>query len=516
MRSSRSNLRAMLLLTATWFAAPAAADERSLTLQQALEMALKSNETLIGSRESLAAAGEMEYGARGAYDPALELSGASQRSTQPVNSVLTGSLAPDVRSTQAGMTVHQLLSTGGVLSLRANGSRQTSDGAFTLLSPAYGAQLGAELRQPLLRDRTMDAAHLTMAVTTADRRGAESSFRRTLNETLAAVEKSYWGLVSARQEVGVREEAVRLAAEQLEETRTRVASGSAPGTELAQPRAELGRRQAELFAAHEDLARADHRLKLLILADDDAAPWGVTIAPVDTGATDSVAIDREAWVHRALAGRPEIGSYQAQVERRRAETTHARDAERPALDAVVSYDRYGLAGSANPVGAGGAPPGLGGDLANALHSLGNDGFDAFRAGLVLGFPVGNRAARGETESARHLELDAESELARARKAIRVEVLDAAAALETATRRIEATRMAREAAEIQLAAEQDRYRAGQSTNFLVLTRQNDLSAAQLDEIAARTDFLTARTEVARATGSLAEDRGIDAASLGGTR
>jgi len=77
-------------------------------------------------------------------------------------------------------------------------------------------------------------------------------------------------------------------------------------------------------------------------------------------------------------------------------------------------------------------------------------------------------------------------------------------------------MAREAAEIQLAAEQDRYRAGQSTNFLVLTRQNDLSAAQLDEIAARTDFLTARTEVARATGSLAEDRGIDAASLGGTR
>ena len=88
------------------------------------------------------------------------------------------------------------------------------------------------------------------------------------------------------------------------------------------------------------------------------------------------------------------------------------------------------------------------------------------------------------------------------------MLDAAAALETAGQRIASTRAGREAAEVQLAAERDRYGAGSSTNFLVLTRQNDLSRARLDEISARTDYQTARTELARATGSLIEERGID--------
>ena len=87
------------------------------------------------------------------------------------------------------------------------------------------------------------------------------------------------------------------------------------------------------------------------------------------------------------------------------------------------------------------------------------------------------------------------------------MLDAGAALDTAGQRIEAARAAREAAEVQLSAEQDRFAAGLSTNFLVLTRQNDLSSARLDEISASTDYRMARTEMARATGSLLEDRGI---------
>jgi outer membrane protein TolC len=92
------------------------------------------------------------------------------------------------------------------------------------------------------------------------------------------------------------------------------------------------------------------------------------------------------------------------------------------------------------------------------------------------------------------------------------VIDAAAQVVTAGQRIEAARSGREAAEIQLGAEQDRYATGLSTNFLVLTRQNDLSRARLNEISALTDYRTARTEMARATGSLLEERGIQFESI----
>ena len=90
------------------------------------------------------------------------------------------------------------------------------------------------------------------------------------------------------------------------------------------------------------------------------------------------------------------------------------------------------------------------------------------------------------------------------------MLDAAAALETAGQRIEAARSAREAAEVQLESERIRYGSGLSTNFLVLTRQNDLSRARLDEIAAQSDYRRAETELARVTGTLLADRGVETA------
>ena len=115
--------------------------------------------------------------------------------------------------------------------------------------------------------------------------------------------------------------------------------------------------------------------------------------------------------------------------------------------------------------------------------------------------------RAELARAAAEQKQAEAELALTRKNIRAEVLDAAAALETAGQRIEAARSGREAAETQLASEKDRYNTGLSTNFLVLTRQNQLSQARLDELSALTDYHAAQIEMARADGSLIEARGI---------
>ncbi len=488
--------------------------DRPLTLDQAIRMALQKNEDLVIERESVAAAGAAVRGAHGAYDPLLELNGAWTRSTQPINSAFSGApagrFAPEIESTGAGASIQQLLPTGGALSLRGQGSRATTDGTFALLSPAYSTNLGVELRQPLLRDLAIDPARFTIRVARAGRHAADASLRRTVSETVAAVEKAYWRLVAARQGVGVLEDAVRLAEQQLEETRTRVQSGSAPGTELSQPRAELERRRGDLLAEREALARAENGLKLLILSDGDESLWLGGIEPTDSATVQPAPVDVPTSLLRALESRPEIDVARAALDRRRAESALARNGVWPSLDAVVSYDRFGLAGASNPVGPGGTlPADLEGELGQSFHTLGDGAFDATRVALVLGLPVFNRSARAASAVARSAERQGEADLSRVRKTIRAEVLVAAAALETAGQRVEAARAGREAAEVQLAAERDRYATGLSTNFLVLTRQNDLSRARLDEISARTDYQTARTELARAAGSLIEDRGIDA-------
>jgi len=501
-----------LLLAGLW--AGRAAAEQPLTLHDAIRMALRRNENLVIARESVTAASAGLSGARGAYDPLLELSGGWSRSTEPINSAFSGApagrLAPEIEATEAGGSIRQLLPTGGTVALRANGTRQTNDGVSALLSPAFGTRMGVELRQPLLRDLAVDDARLGVRVARAGRNAAIASLRSSVSATVAAVEKAYWVLVAARQGVAVREDAVRLATQQLEETATRVESGAAPGTELSQPKAELERRRGELLGERERQARAQSTLKLLILDDADQAQWLEPLLPTDSVAVISGPVDRAGAMELALAGRPELDEARAALDRRRAEFARARSGVWPALDAVVSYDRFGLAGTRNPSApAGSIPPELSGDLGRSLRTLRDGDLDATRVALVLGLPITNRSARAAVVAARSTERQAEAALASVRKTICAEVLDAAAALETAGQRVAAARAGREAAEIQLAAEQDRYATGLSTNFLVLTRQNDLSRARLDEISARTDYETARTELSRATGTLIETRGIDA-------
>jgi outer membrane protein TolC len=456
-------------------------------------------------------------GARGAYDPLLTIDAGWRSVTAPVNSAFSGAPegepAPTDRRTEVGASLRQLLPSGALISLTTGSSRATTDGAFALLSPAYEAQLGVEFRQPLLRDREIDPARLTLQVTTADRNRAAGALRREISETIAGVERAYWNLVAARRAIAVQEEAVALASQQLDETRSRIESGMAPETETAQPQAELERRRGDLLASREAASRAETTLKRLILGDDTAA-WSDRLEPVEEISIQAPPIDVAVAMERALASRPELDIVQGGVERRRAESSFSNDRIRPALDLVVSYDRFGLAGARNPVGSeipglpGELPDSLDGNLGDALGQLGDGDFDDARVALQLSVPIRNRGARAGAEIARNELAQAEAEMTRLRKSIRAEVLDAAAAAETAVARIDAARAAREAAEVQLAAESDRFDAGLSTNFLVLTRQNDLAAARLAEIEALTDYRTARTELARATGSLLAERRIE--------
>lgn len=512
---------ALLVLMTTLLAAGAAAAQEEripLTLEDAVARALEKNETLRIERTAVDAAEAGILGAEGAYDPLLGLDAGYSRTTPPVNSAFSGApageLAPTDEVAELGASLMQLLPSGGAVTVRAGSGRTETDGAFGLLSPAYDSQLGVELRQPLLRGRAIDPVRLRIRVAGTERDRAVSSLRREVLSTVADVERAYWTLVAARRAVEVQEEAVGLAGEQLDQTQIRIEGGAAPETEIAQPRAELERRRGDLLATRELVARAENELKLLILSDEDTDLWGAHFAPVEEVELEPVPVDVPAAMAEALESRPELHAAAAVVERRRAETAFAENGVLPALDLVASYDRFGLAGSRNPAAApvpglpSDVPGGLEGNLGDSLSQLGDGDFEDARVALVFAYPIGNRTARAEARIAADTERQAELDLARARKAVRAEVLDAAAALETAEQRIDAARAAREAAEVQWTAERERYAVGLSTNFLVLTRQNDLASARLAEIEALTDYRAARTEMARATGSLLTDRGIE--------
>jgi outer membrane protein TolC len=91
--------------------------------------------------------------------------------------------------------------------------------------------------------------------------------------------------------------------------------------------------------------------------------------------------------------------------------------------------------------------------------------------------------------------------------VATEVRQAARALDTATKQIEASRISREFQEKNLDAERKRYENGMSTSFQITQIQEELTRARSREVSSVITYRRALVEYYRATGRLLEVEGI---------
>ncbi len=501
--------------------APAAPAGVPLTLGDATARALANNNVIAIERESFHIVDASLLRTDAPYDPAFRLDAQYRNHTDPVNSLLSGAppgeLAPTSEGYAGTASLGVLLPTGGSVSLSASAARDRTNAFFALLSPAYSSSLGIDVRQPLLQNLSVDPARRAIQIARLDKERSVASLKRTVADTVANVERAYWTLVAARRDVQARAASVGLAAEQRDDTKSKIEVGTLPETDIAQPLAELERRKGDLYASEEQMRRAELALKLLLLKDSDDPLWNETIEPVDAPETAIVQVDLAEAIRRAENNRPELAEAKSVLAERDVDVGFARDRLKPQLDLVAGYARRGLAGGLNPTApeAGAllgvpiaVPDALSGGFGRSFGTISEGRFPDASVGLSLSVPVFNTGAKGDVAIAKAQRSQAEILVAQQRQSVAVEVRNAVLTLDTAAQRIDAAKAGRAAAETQLGAEKERYGVGLSTNFFVLTRQNDLSQAILTETAALTDYRKALTDFARASGTLLDERRIE--------
>lgn len=491
------------------------AHAQELTLSDAIARALEKNADVVVERESLNIAEASVLRADAAYEPALRGDARLRKRTDPINSVLSGApvgeLSPTVRSLQTSASLVQLLPTGGTVSVFSGAGRDETNSFFALLTPAWSTSFGAEVRQPLLQNRRTDPARRAIRIARVDRTRALTSLRRTASEVTAAVERAYWTVVAARRDVEIRESTVQVAEKQRDDTRVRIEAGTQPEVDLSQTTAEVERRRGEVMVARETLIRAENALRNLIARDANDPIWD---APVVVSTAPRNSEERRGTgelIATALQNRPELQELALRLDRHDVEIDSAIDRIRPQLDLVASYTGRGLAGTRNPDAFSPFGPividdDLRGGLGQSLHTL--DEFPDASLGVSFVLPIGNTAAKQDVAIARAQRRQSAATLDAARQRVALEVRNALAALDSAEQRIDAAQAAVQAAEVQLQGERDRFEAGVSNTFFLLTRQNELTAARVAETVALTDQRKAETELARATGTILEARGIE--------
>ncbi|MCS7314609.1 MAG: efflux RND transporter permease subunit [Bryobacteraceae bacterium] len=514
---------------------------RSLSLSEAVQAALRSNLDIELERVSVASARQGVKAAQGYLDPIFRWTPALESRNTPTSSILMGAggrLSEHLMAQNFYWRL-RLPWQGAALSLDFENARQSTSNPFVSLNPFVSSRLSLGVSLPLLRNRTLDRERAELRIRRRQLEGSEAEFEQRVTEVIARVEQAYWDLVAAREAVQVLGESVELAREQLARTRRMVESQTLAPVEISAAEAELERRVDSYYAGLNLLTEAENGLKLLLAGGREEALWAEEIVPSEVTMLEPPTDDLRQAVATALDRRPELRALRARQQAARVQSELSAEMTKPQLNLLAGYANAGLAGSVsgreNPfseasrisamrlnelsalaglppvpvVSFGGLPEVLVGGYGTALSNLFARRYQSLQAGLSLDLNLRNRAAEANLAQARLAERRLALEQARLEQAIEAQVRNALQALETARQRMRAAEASARAARDKLESEVRLFQAGESTGFMVLTRQNEYSDSRRREVVARLEANKAVSRLRQAMGLTLEAYGIRA-------
>jgi outer membrane protein len=491
-------LFSVLIITAP-FALPALAaesaapDPRStleLSLDDAVERALESNVDIAVARYAPESNAAALRGARGAYDPTFSSSLSSTSQTSRAQNVFAGAetVDTDLRNFDFGLT--QLIPTGAQLSLTFNNRRTDTNNEYTTFNPSYYSSFEARLTQPLLRNLRVDTPRYQLRVAKKNKEISDIQFRQTVINTVANVKKLYYDLIYALDNLKAQRKSLDLARKFLEENQIKVRVGTLAPLEVVSAEAEVASREETVILAETSLSNAEDALKRALFAESDAQMWSLKIVPTDRPSAEAREIDLNAAIETALEKRTDVAAARKTLERSETQLAYSASRFLPALDFIATYTTTGIGGTQLVRDEGPLAPitrRIEGGYGDAVGDVFGRKYPTWVVGLNFTYPIPNRQASANKAQAQINRDQARASLRRLEMDVVSEVRSAARAVEANIKRVEATRAARVLSEKRLDAEQKKFAAGMSTNFLVTQAQRDLSLAEVNELRAIADY-----------------------------
>jgi HAE1 family hydrophobic/amphiphilic exporter-1 len=510
--------------------------ERKLTLDDALTLALKNNLEIEIERTQIASARQALRAAQGAFDFVLRYQPGIERRNTPTASVLVAAngVIQD-RFYNQNATIEQRLPFGGAsLHLDFLSGRQSTNNPFVGLNPFTTSQLVLGFRQPLARGREIDRERSEIKIRSKRIGISEVDLKLRVIDVASRVLAAYWDLVAARQDVTVKSAYVEWAREQLARSKRMIAAGTLAPVELSAAEAELERRLDTYYSSVGRVTEVENLLKTLLTGSRQDELWGDVLVPVEDKAMEQGVVETlSEAVRQALAGRLELRQLALQRETNDLQKLQARNELKPQVNLVGAYINAGLAGSINtadnPFSAsnaalyqrvnalsqaqglppvpqanfGGVPTQMIGGFGQSLSGLFGGNYQSVQVGLSLEWNPRNRAAEANLAQTVLSERRLTLLKTQAEQAIEAQVRNALQAIQTARQRIVAAEASAQAAKEKMESETRLFQTGESTNFLVLTRQNEYADSLSRVVLARADLNKAIARFEQAVGTVLE-------------
>jgi HAE1 family hydrophobic/amphiphilic exporter-1 len=484
-------------------------NQLTLTMDQAIDLALKNNNNIDVSRNNFQINQYNLRAARGVYDPLLSSQHFYESVTTPTASAIGGAV-------NGAVTQQRFFSTGGVSGFSPwgggqytadfNAARSTTSNTNSFLNPQFPSNFSATYTQPLLRNFGIDQNRRQIMIAQKNVQLTDSQFRQEAITVVNQVEQAYWNLVFSLRNLQVQIDALKQARAQLESNQRQVEKGVLAPIDIVQAQAQITTFEQNVYTAQEDVTRQENTLKTLLLPDRTSPEWSRPITPVSPIALEAPHVGLEVATAEALKNRPELEQLDINADINRIDQRFYKNQTKPQIDLFGNYTSQGLAGTPTArsinqtTGETVVPPNLQGGLLNSIGNVFQNDYPTYRAGVNISFPWGNHVAKANLGRSIVEGDRIENQRAQQEQTIEAEVRNAIQALRSAEARLQAAAAARQAAEELYASEQRQFRAGTTTLYLVLQRQTALITARGLELQAQTDLNRAISEFHRATGT----------------
>jgi outer membrane protein len=460
-----------------------------LSLDESVKRALENNNDIAVEKYNPELSEESIRLYRGNYDPLLTSTMSQSSRTSPAANAFAGATKVDSRTTIYNFGAVQLLRTGGNARLDFTNNRGNTNSVFNTFNPSYNASLNANLSQPFLRNFRIDANRLQLKVAKKNREISDVQFQQTVTNVVASVKDLYYDLLYAIDNLEAQRKSLSLAQKLLDENQIRVKVGTMAPLDVVAAQSEVASREEGVIVAEAALMDAEDAIKSAIFPRNDPSVWALRIVPTDRPTAEPLTVDVEAATRKALDQRTDVVAARKNLENADVNVHYASNQRLPDLSLVAGYGSSGIGGTIIERQGFGGPiirttPG---GYSDALSSVFGRDFPTWTLGLNFTYPIFNRQAEATAARAQISREQTQTSLRRLEMQVASEVRSAGRAVETNYKRVESTRAARVLQEQRLDAEQKKFAAGMSTNFVVTQAQRDLALALVAELRAVADY-----------------------------
>lgn len=494
-------------------------DQRSLTLNDAITLALENNNDIEVTRQNVKIAEFDLKAARGFYQPRFTGQTYYENATVP-NISFFSPQSTTVKSNSfvgnAGVRGY-IPRFGTVFDVTANNNRVGTDNLVSIISPQYNANITASVTQPIFRGRGFDQNRRTIEIAKRNLSLTDVQFRQRTIETIVNVQRAYWDLAFALRNLQVQRDGVKDAKDQYEHNKRLVEEGQLAPIDIVASETQVANFEQAVYEALNGVNQAENNLKNLVSPNKNAKIWRESLTPTDPVELTPPDTTLTEALDAALANRPELELNQVQRDINAIDQRFYREQKKPQIDLVASYSSAGVGGSLNPnftnpfcrdnpnseqcaaviqsllqnVGGSGT----------AFSDIFSNKYPTVRVGVQFNLPLfgdktagaqlGRSLVEGERIATQREQLE---------QNIQVDVRNAIQAVRTAEARLRAAAIARENSGKQYESEQRKLDAGQSDVYKVLERQTALTSARSNELRAQTDLNKSIADLQRATGN----------------